>query len=88
MGAFRTRHESLRAVSAWRKAPFASLSPHRKFPFPARVETGSVTGWSLPAPVRLAEIFGPVSLRLKISLPATGRVRSVHRRRLEFDHAE
>jgi hypothetical protein len=26
------------------EGPFASLSPHQKFPFPARVETGSMTG--------------------------------------------
>ena len=85
---FSRPHVSPRAVSAWQKASFASLSPRQKFPFPARVETGSVTGWSLPAPVRLAGIFGPVSLRLKISLPAAGLLCSVNRRRLEFDHAE
>jgi hypothetical protein len=38
---------SLRAVSAWQNAPSANLSPHQKFPFPARVETGSMTGWWL-----------------------------------------
>jgi hypothetical protein len=44
-GRFSHPHASLGAVSAWRKAPFAALSPRQKFPFPARVETGSITGW-------------------------------------------
>ena len=35
-------------IDAFPKAPFARLSPHQKFPFPARVATGSVTGWSQP----------------------------------------
>jgi hypothetical protein len=42
MAAFCTLHASLRVVSAWRKAPFAGLSLHQKFPFPARAETGSM----------------------------------------------
>jgi hypothetical protein len=59
---------SLRVVSVWQKASFARLSPRQKFPFPAQVETGSMTEWSLQP----AGIFGPVSLRQKISLPAAG----------------
>jgi hypothetical protein len=63
---------SLWAVSAWQKAPFAGLSPRQKFPFPAWAETGSVNGWSMPL-----GRFGPLSLRLKIALPAAGLVRSL-----------
>jgi hypothetical protein len=43
-GGFSHPHASLGAVSAWRKAPFAALSPRQKFPFPARVQNGSTTG--------------------------------------------
>jgi hypothetical protein len=70
------------------EAPLARLSPHQKFPFPARVETGSVTGWSLPAPVRLTGIFGLVSLRLTISLRQLGSCARSIGGGWEFDHVE
>jgi hypothetical protein len=58
------------------EASFASLSPRQKFPFPARVETGSVTGWSLRACAPSGD-FGPLFFASKNCAPAAGLARSL-----------
>jgi hypothetical protein len=49
MRAFARFWLSLYLSPAIEKPDFAPRSLHRKFPFPAQAETGSMNGWSVPS---------------------------------------